>query len=283
MTVVIIAIIILGILGVLFGIGLAVASKVFAVEIDPRVEKITEALPGANCGACGNPGCSGFAEAVVSGKCEITDCPVCSSEARAKLAEILGRTVSEKEREVAIIHCQKETIEPRFEYQGIKDCASALLVNGGFTTCQYGCLGLGSCVAVCPFGAIYMGADGLPHVLDEKCTGCGACVRTCPRKIISLAPVSRDVHVLCNSKHNGKFTMGCCKHGCIGCMKCVKTCPYSAITVANFLASIDYAKCKNCGACMEVCPTGAIGDISPIRHKEPAKSRFVVPAQQEGL
>ncbi len=282
METVVVGVVILGLLGLLFGFGLAMAGKVFAVDVDPRVEKLLEVLPGANCGACGNPGCSGFAEGLVEGRCDLNDCPVCSPEARKAAAEILGVEVGEAERRIAVVHCRRETVPPRFEYHGVKDCAAAQIVYGGFTTCRYGCLGLGTCVEACPFGAMYMGEDGLPHIIEDKCTGCGNCVRACPRGVISLAPVSRDVHVLCNSKHPGKYTRDCCTHGCIGCKRCEKTCKHGAITVTDFLATIDYDKCVNCGECVEVCPTGAIGDVSLLRDRKPARERYAAAAAQEG-
>ena len=64
------AALILAVLGIIFGIGLAIASKVFHVDVDTRIEDITAMLPNANCGACGFPGCAGFATAIVEGKAE---------------------------------------------------------------------------------------------------------------------------------------------------------------------------------------------------------------------
>ncbi|MFA4987253.1 MAG: RnfABCDGE type electron transport complex subunit B [Candidatus Brocadiia bacterium] len=273
LTTVIISLSILGVLGVLFGLGLAYASKKFSVETDPRVDRICELLPNANCGACGFAGCNAFAEQLVHGSLDVNTCKVCASEAKSVISSVLGKELVNQEREIAVIHCMRETIPARFEYNGIQDCRSALLVNGGFTTCQYGCLGLGTCATVCPFEALYMGEDGLPHVVDEKCTGCGNCAKVCPRGMITIAPMSRDVHILCNSKHDGKYTIGCCNHGCIGCKRCEKACPAGAIAVKDFLACIDYTKCVVCGACVDVCPTGAIGDYSLFRGKQSAKWR----------
>ena len=68
---VLVAALVLGSLAVMFGIGLAVASRVFRLDQDVRIERIEEALPGANCGACGFGGCSAYAQAVVAGKAEI--------------------------------------------------------------------------------------------------------------------------------------------------------------------------------------------------------------------
>ncbi len=63
---VLIAVAILAGLGLIFGLGLAIAAKVLYVKVDTRIEDITAILPNANCGACGYPGCAGFAEAIVS-------------------------------------------------------------------------------------------------------------------------------------------------------------------------------------------------------------------------
>ncbi|MDZ7816176.1 MAG: RnfABCDGE type electron transport complex subunit B [Planctomycetota bacterium] len=142
-SVLIISVIILGLLGILFGIGLYIASKKLAVEVDPRVEKITDLLPGANCGGCGNPGCAGFAEKLAQGEAEVDECPVCGAEAKKLICDVLGMEMKESEPNIAVIHCQKETSPPRFEYDGDKTCAAANIVNGGFTTCNFACLGFG--------------------------------------------------------------------------------------------------------------------------------------------
>ena len=69
------AILTLGILGGVFGLGLAFAAELLKVEIDTRVETVIELLPGYNCGACGYPGCSGFAEGIVDGEVsKLSDC-----------------------------------------------------------------------------------------------------------------------------------------------------------------------------------------------------------------
>ena len=72
--------------GLLFGAVLAIASRVFAVETDPTVEAITEALPGANCGACGYPGCSSYAQAVAAGKAGTGLCIPGGDDTAAKIA-----------------------------------------------------------------------------------------------------------------------------------------------------------------------------------------------------
>ena len=142
------------------------------------------------------------------------------------------------------------------------DCRAATIpqTQGGFKACSYGCLGLGSCVAVCPFEAMRMGPNGLPEVNDERCTGCGKCVAECPRGIISLVPRSRKVHVLCSNRDKGAVARKLCKVACIACKRCEKACEHEAIKVENNVARIDYIKCTNCGKCAEVCPAKCIID-----------------------
>jgi len=253
-------------LAVLFGIGLAIASKIFAVQTDPRLDAVAENLPGANCGACGFAGCAALAEALVKGEAMPGKCPVASGEANARIAEILGIEIEEKERSVAVLMCNGGNKVPeRFDYTGLRDCKAAALVHGGFKSCEYGCLGLGTCAAACPFDAIRMGPDGLPEIIEERCTACGRCVEACPKNLIKIVPVSKAVHVRCSSFDKGAAVIKICDTGCIGCKKCEKECPVDAIKVENNLARIDYDKCISCGKCVKVCPTGAIGNYRKTR------------------
>ena len=255
-----ISVISMGGIGAFFGIVLAYASKKFAIKVDPRIEQINEALPGANCGACGYPGCSGFAEAIVEGEAPVDGCPVGGREVAEKIAEIMGVEASgTHERSVARLYCQGncEVAVDRALYDGVQDCRAAQAVNGGPKACKYGCLGFGTCAEVCPFDAITMDENHLPHVDIEKCTGCGKCVQACPRNLFELVGVSKEVHVGCKSQERGKDVMKVCKAGCIGCRKCVKACPFDAMKFKNNLAKIDYEKCTSCMVCVEVCPTNA--------------------------
>src|SRR3989304_4990029 len=193
----------LGILGMVFGIGLAIASDKFAVKVDPRIDSINEVLPGANCGACGQPGCSGFAQAVVEGKAPVSGCTVGQGAVAKLVANIMGVKFENKERSVAVVMCHARGVKNKFTYNGIKDCRAANIVGGGFLGCDYGCLGLGTCVEACKFEAMYMGEDDLPRVIEERCTGCGKCAAVCPRKLISIVPESKMVHVRCHSPGRG--------------------------------------------------------------------------------
>ena len=245
--------------GLLFGIGLALAAKKFAVEVDPRVEKVLEILPNANCGACGYPGCSGFAKAVVAGEVPVTGCPVGGQSVAEKIASILGVEVGEVEPMVAVAACNGGIrAKDKYEYDGIEDCRAAMVMGGGPKLCSYGCIGLGTCVEACPFDALSMGPLGVPVTDFDKCTGCGICVDVCPTGVMKLVPKSQPVFVACNSKDPGVFVRKACETGCISCFLCQKNCPKQAIKVVNNLAEIDYDKCDACGICIMVCPTKVI-------------------------
>jgi len=218
------ALIILGGLSLIFGLGLGLASKIFHVEKDPRIKKIEEVLPGANCGACGAPGCSGFAEGVVEGKYDVSGCVPGGEDVANAIAEIMGMEAESVEPKIAVIQCRggNKNSKKSAHYQGIEDCTAATLINNGDKGCVYGCLGYGTCVAACPFDALSMGEDGLPVVDEDKCTGCGECVKACPRNIITLIPVSQEVYLGCVSKDFGKAVKSVCEVGCIGCGLCAR-------------------------------------------------------------
>lgn len=245
-----------------------VAQK-FKVYEDPRIDQVEEVLPAANCGGCGYPGCRGFAEALVKAD-DLAPffCPVGGNETMAKAAEILGKAVETKDPLVAVIRCSGSPAHrPRVnKYDGASSCAISSSLYSGETGCQYGCLGLGDCVDVCDFDAIYMDKEtGLPVVIDDKCTACGACVKACPNIIIELRKKNkkdRKIFVSCVNKDKGGIAKKSCAVACIGCGKCVKVCPYDAITLENFLAYIDPNKCKLCRKCVIECPTSAILEIN---------------------
>ncbi|MBS4535947.1 RnfABCDGE type electron transport complex subunit B [Clostridium sp. D2Q-14] len=249
----------LGGLGLIFGSGLAVASKVFAVKVDPKIESIRAALPGANCGACGYPGCDAFSKAVSLEEAPVNGCPVGGLETAEKIGEIMGKSAGSSEKKVARVICNGTTCntKEKFEYNGIQDCKAAALVQGGSKSCEYGCLGLGTCYDVCDFDAIKI-EDGIAHIDPEKCTACGKCLEACPKNIIKWTPYDQNVVVDCNNNEFGKDVKVKCTTGCIGCKICVKACPFDAMEFEDNLARINYDKCTNCMICAEKCPTNAI-------------------------
>ncbi|WP_058485502.1 RnfABCDGE type electron transport complex subunit B [Defluviitalea phaphyphila] len=250
----------IGGLGLLFGTGLGYASKKFAVEVDERIPQVRDLLPGANCGGCGFAGCDAFAKAVVEGKVTPEGCPVNNSESIEKIASLMGLKVEQGEKKVAVVKCNGtcENSKNKYEYYGITDCRDAALIpGGGAKSCSYGCLGLGTCKKVCPFGAIEI-ENGIAVINEDKCTACGNCVDACPKAVIELVPIKNRVRVLCNSQDKGKDVKQSCSVGCIGCRMCVKACEYDAIDFNNNLAHIKYDKCTQCMACVKKCPTKAI-------------------------
>ena len=270
MTEILIAVGILGGLGLVFGLILAAASKVFYVETDPRLDKLNECLPGANCGGCGYAGCGGYAEAVLSGEAQIGKCASGGDECAQAMAEIMGVKAQKVVRKVALVRCSgfkgvddsgKETgAKRKGQYEGFQDCLAASKVGGrGPLVCKYGCLGFGNCVKACKYDAIHI-VDGVAKVDSEKCVGCMSCAAACPRELI--VPVEFDKHVLiaCASHAKGAVTVRGCSAGCIGCGLCKKICPQEAITIENNLAIIDYEKCTSCGLCATVCPKKLIAD-----------------------
>jgi Na+-translocating ferredoxin:NAD+ oxidoreductase RNF subunit RnfB len=261
------AILALGSLGFILGLALALAYIRLAVRTDPRKEKILEILPGSNCGACGYAGCEGYATRLLDEDAPSNLCTPGGEEVARGLAEVLGVEVEEVEKRVAVLRCKggREEVKSDFTYLGLENCRAAYLVHGGSKTCKYGCIGLGTCAAVCPFNAITMGQDGLPAIAEERCTGCGLCVEACPVGVIHFAPLVQKVYVGCSSHDKGKVTRKVCTVGCIACKVCEKNCPYDAIHVTDDLAEIDYSKCTSCGICVHKCPTKSIVDKVKVR------------------
>jgi electron transport complex protein RnfB len=256
----VVSIVSLALLALFFAVVLAIADNKLRVEEDPRIEQLLEILPGSNEGACGFTGCYEFAEAVVRGDAAPNGCKVGGQAVADEVAKIMGieNQAVEKNRIRILCGGGKEEAKEKASYHGIKDCQAANLVGGGSKTCTYGCLGYGTCVDVCPFGALSMGVNGLPIIDDHKCTRCGLCIEACPRKIIVFVPEKSEVYIACSSNEKGAVVRKLCTVGCIGCGKCVKVCPPQAITLENNLAAIDYGKCDNCGLCIEECPTKTI-------------------------
>jgi len=234
---------IMGALGVLFGIGLALASKFFHVVVDPRIEHVNDALPGVNCGACGYAGCEAYAEAVVKSGAAVNLCIPGAHETALNVAHIMGLNLDDEQQAVrSIIHCQgaPDRCRTRYDYDGIEDCRAAQLLQAGPKACDYGCLGFGTCVRVCPFGAITMGEDRIPIVNWDLCTGCGKCVRSCPRNLIETVPITAKTHISCSSQDKGKAVKAVCETGCIKCMLCKKVSSEGAVIFKDGKPTLTY-------------------------------------------
>lgn len=249
-------------MGAIFGLLLAISSKIFRVDTDERLPLVIEALPGANCGGCGFAGCANFADAVVSGNAPVNGCPVGGAKTAEKVAAIMGVDAGDTTPLVAHVNCRGGVnAKQKYRYEGIQDCTAASKISGGPMECQYGCLGLGTCVKACPYGAISI-VNGVAEVYSDKCRACRKCVAACPRHIISVVSESQDVFVSCSSRNTGGELRQVCNIGCIACTLCAKKCPEGAISVTGNLAQIDYDKCTNCGECALVCPRKLIINAS---------------------
>lgn len=256
---IVLAILSVSVIGLICAILLVVASKVMAVKVDDRIEKVRACLPGANCGACGYAGCDGYAAALINEGVKTNLCVPGSDGVAREISEILGVEAEDVIEQVAVIHCHGtcDVAPSKYEYHGIESCAAAKMLHGGTKACPYGCIGLGDCAKVCPNGAISV-INGTAHFNTQLCTGCGLCAKTCPNNLISLEPDYIVSVITCSSKDKGAAVRKYCKNGCIGCFKCVKECPAKAISIVDNLAVIDYDKCTKCGHCSSICTTGCI-------------------------
>ena len=259
-----IAIIVMSMMGILFGLGLALASKIFRVEVDPKMEEVLAVLPGSNCGACGKAACAALAEAIAAGDMSLTSCPAGGEEISNKLAEILGVEKSSVAKKIARVRCGGgKNAKDKYIYQGVRTCRGAALMAGGQKLCSFGCLGFGDCVAACPFDAIHMGEEGVPVIDADKCISCGKCAEACPKNIISLGHILERYYVKCMSQDKVAFVKKACKTGCIGCKICEKL-SKGAFVIENNLSRLDYGKVNDATPlklCVEKCPTKCIKQL----------------------
>ena len=260
-TLVLIAVLIVAGIGLIVGLVLAIASAVMAVPTDEKVEALNEALPGANCGACGYSGCAGYAAALASGEAKNGACTPGGNECAKKIAAILGEEASDVEKKIAVVRCMgiTENTEDKVNYQGIDSCAGAKLL-GSKGMCSFGCIGLGDCALACSFEAITL-CNGVAKVDATLCGGCGMCVSVCPQKIIAIVPAKEQMVVRCSNCDKGAQAKKACKVACIGCKKCEKVCEAGALKVLNFRATVDPEKCTGCALCIEACPQGTITSL----------------------
>ncbi|QHI72392.1 RnfABCDGE type electron transport complex subunit B [Aminipila terrae] len=250
-------------MGLISGVVLTIASKVFFVPVDETVSQVREVLPGANCGACGFAGCDDYAAAIgADHSLSPSLCPVGGAATATAIGSILGVEAKAAEPKVAFVKCKgsNDNTKKIMEYKGVQTCAAAKNFYGGNWACPQGCISLGDCVSVCQYDAIRI-CDGVAVVDRDACVGCGMCEKACPNNVITIAEKNKVVYVACNSTETGAKAKKACQVACIGCKKCEKVCKFDAITVENNLAKIDFEKCKNCGLCEKECPTKAISNL----------------------
>ncbi len=249
----------LAMLAGLLSVVLVFASKKFAVEENPLTTAIEEVLPQYNCGACGFPGCSGFAQYMADNRDPNALCTPGGPVLAKRIAKLLGMEAVEAAPTVAHIFCKGSDSKAvnQGRYIGIADCVAADLVTSATKVCPAGCLGLGSCTRACAFDAIVT-EDGIARIIEEKCVACKKCVDACPRHLIRMVPKGEKVAVECSTRDKGATVKKYCEVGCIACQKCVKECPEQAISLVNSVITIDHSKCTLCGSCIPVCPQSTI-------------------------
>jgi electron transport complex protein RnfB len=250
-------------LGLFFGFALAAAALKFHVPTHPLVDRVREALPSANCGACGFAGCQAYAEAVVL-KPDVAPnlCAPGRGVVARSVAELTGKVLESVIDRVVVMRCHGTSAYAReeAEYAGVRTCAAATLVFGGPKACKNGCLGLGDCVRVCLFDALSLGADGIAEVDAERCTGCGLCLPVCPKDLFTLYPRLHRVELSCVAREKQSVVRATCMVGCTLCRKCVAKCPAGAIEWNGATIVIDHDKCLAWGpscqeACVDICPS----------------------------
>lgn len=265
------------VVGIMAGVALVLAlciiliSRFCQVKEDPRIKEVEQRLAGANCGACGHPGCAGFAKALVEGKASLSSCGQTDKQAQIEISNILGIAFDgAAEPTIAVVACcGGNQCDDKYAYQGYGNCVSQNMLAGGRKACEVGCMGSGSCVDACPYMAIEC-FDGYAHIDPDICRSCGLCIQTCPKRLIKRVPKSAKVYVACSTECRGKDVMNKCKAGCIACGKCERNCPSGAIHLVNNVPIIDYSKCTHCGKCLEGCPRHCIKYVNPA--DEPGKT-----------
>lgn len=266
-------------LGLVFGLALALVARRFHVPVDPRIEAVRERLPAANCGACGFAGCQAYAEAVVL-RNEVSPnlCVPGRSAVAEALAKLTGKDAGAVADRIVVMRCNGTSAYARqeAEYAGFQTCAAAALVFGGPRACKNGCLGLGDCVRACPFDALHIGAEGIAVVDAERCTGCGICVPVCPKELFQFYPRVHRIELSCVAKDKQSVVRATCAVGCTLCRKCVAKCPAQAIEWDGRTIIIHHETClaygPSCGeVCVDICPSAILHRVGQLPHPEPVE------------
>jgi Na+-translocating ferredoxin:NAD+ oxidoreductase RNF subunit RnfB len=259
--VILLSVTILGGVGLTFAALITLTHRKFKVWEDPRIDAVTDMLPGSNCGACGQAGCRAFAEALVNSKLAPAGCTVMGPDDITDVAGYLGVDAGEANKRVARLLCAGGTnvATQQADYLGLDTCKAAAAVAGGGKGCAWGCLSLADCEVVCDFDAIVMDPYGIPIVLADKCTACGDCVEACPKDLFVLMPVEQRLLVQCKSALEGDEIEAVCRVACNACGRCAMDAAPGLIEMKDGLAVVDYSKNELAGPeAVTRCPTGAI-------------------------
>lgn len=244
-------------------------------NVDKKIKKILEFLPGGDCGGfggCDCESCQACAFAIVQGA-SVALCPACSEKEVSDIAEVMGVEPVAAVDKIAFIRCAGEAAGKK-RLKGCSSCEEA--IKKGFLKgeCKNGCVGIGSCIERCNFGAMSL-EDGVVIINKEKCNGCRACIGVCPQELISMVPREATNFIPCASKADEDTTRKICGNGCIGCGDCEEACPQNAIAIIDNCAVIDYDKCVGCVACTVKCRKKIIVDELHDLRKLKDKVAFV--------
>jgi RnfABCDGE-type electron transport complex B subunit len=249
-------------LGLLFGLALAISAVLLKATVDENLASVEAALPGLDCGGCGYPGCAAYAAAIINEGAPVDRCRPGGPKTVSRITEILGMEAvgMPETRMVTQVHCCGGPMDTKTlgRYLGIKDCNALYALGAGSRACKEGCLGLGSCVRVCPVGAIGWDAHGRVWVDRENCIACGRCVDVCPTGAMRWVPYDADFVVACNSTASPRQVRGACDTGCIGCGICRKKSPDGGYMVQQSLCRIDYELHGDRTVGAEACPRHCI-------------------------
>ena len=275
---ILLSVLILGGVGFVFAALIALTHRKFHVWEDPRIDAVSDLLPGSNCGACGKAGCRAFAEALVGGQVQPATCTVMGPDDVHDVAGFLGIEAGEANRRVARLLCAGgwNVAVQQADYVGLETCKAAAAVSGGGKGCTWGCIGLADCEVVCDFDAIYMNAHGLPVVIPEKCTACGDCVEACPKDLFEIMPLEQKLIVQCKSLLEGEEAEELCRVACNGCGRCAADAEPGVIEMIDGLAVVNYELNEMAtAAAIERCPTNAIVWVEGAQRFEPRPSEEV--------
>jgi len=218
------------------------------------------ALPGHDCGLCGSYDCKGFARLLVSGSGDPGRCLPGGGDTESRLRALLGEKRAKPQ--VAVLRCSGDDSSAArlFAYEGARDCLAATRIHGGPKACGEACLGLGSCVPLCPLEAIRV-EKGLAIIDPELCTGCGLCVEACPPRVIHLLPRDRDWYIACNSTRPPAEKVAVCRSSCTACGECERHSDEWQFALQGNLAAFTGQaglSDKGIAAAAAVCPTSVI-------------------------
>ena len=272
---------ILGGVGFVFAGFIALAYWKLRVYEDPRIDMVASMLPGANCGACGFPGCRGFAEQAVAGTVKVAQCNVINEEGAASIANYLGVDAGQANKRVARLLCAggSNVAVQQAEYRGLQSCGASASVAGGGKGCTWGCLGFGDCAVSCTFDAITMNRFGLPVVDVAKCTACGDCVVACPKNLFEIIPLDQKLLVQCRSMIEGDGALASCAVACTACAKCVMDAAPGLVTIERGAARVHYAQNALADpSAIARCPSGAIVWLEGSQFAPPSANGRRMPA-----